>query len=220
MPLLLVDGGALSESPAIFEFLDETHPPSLLPADPFARAHQRAWGEGASELSQAQWNLLIAATPAARDQASAAFAQIAGRVEAAIDQTIIPRDRFERVHVTLAPSLLRFGIVERGLGITLIDAARWPGLDALARQIGARPSVTSTVADDYAAVLCRRIVDRGSLLAARSGESEQPAACSLKGARSAVRRRSARRGCRPRRSFRRRAPGCDRPFARSETDAR
>jgi glutathione S-transferase len=165
VPLLLAEGVALFESVAICEFLDETHPPSLLPADPFARAQQRAWAEGSSELSQAQWNLLIAATPADRDKAAAVFGQIADRIEEGIESGVIPPDRFERVHVTLAPSLLRFGIVERGLGVRLIDPARWPRLDALARTVSARPSVTSTVPDDYAAVLCQRIVQRGSLLA-------------------------------------------------------
>ena len=84
---------------------------------------------------------------------------------------MIPPDRFERVHVTLAPSLLRFAIVERGLGVRLIDPARWPRLDGLARTISGRPSVTTTVPEDYAAVLCRRIVDRGSLLAAQAAQT-------------------------------------------------
>ncbi|MES1205443.1 MAG: glutathione S-transferase family protein [Pseudomonadota bacterium] len=171
VPLLLVDGVALFESTAICEFLDETHPPSLLPADPFARARQRAWAEGSSELSQAQWNLLVAAAPADRDKAAVAFAQIADRIDQAIAAGVIPADRFERVHGTLAPSLLRFGIVERGLDVRLVDPARWPRLDALARSIGARPSVTTTVPDDYAAVLCRRIVERGSLLAAEAAQT-------------------------------------------------
>ncbi|HVY37761.1 MAG TPA: glutathione S-transferase family protein [Polyangia bacterium] len=171
VPLLLADGRALFESTAICEFLDETHPPSLLPADPFARADQRAWAEGSSELSQAQWNLLVAATPTDRDKAAGAFAQIADRIEAAIAAGVIAPDRFERVHVTLASSLLRFAIVERGLGVRLVDSARWPRLDALARTIAARPSVTSTVPEDYAAVLCRRIVDRGSLLAAAAAQT-------------------------------------------------
>lgn len=168
VPLLLADGVALFESSAILDFLDETHPPSLLPADPFARARQRAWAEGSNELSQAQWNLLVAATPADQDKARAAFGAIADRIEQAIAAGAIPAAGFQRVHVTLAPSLLRFGLVERELGIRLLDARRWPGLQALARDVGARPSVTETVAADYAAFLCQRIVDRGSLLARQS----------------------------------------------------
>lgn len=176
VPLLLADGVALFESTAICEFIDETHPPALLPVDPFARARQRAWAEGASELSQAQWNLLIASTPADRDKAAAAFSSLADRIEQAIADGTIPAQGFERVHIFLAPSFLRFSLVERGLGVRLVDAGRWPQLDALARAVAARPSVTSTVPDDYAQTLCRRIVDRGSLLAAeaaRAGAADQ-----------------------------------------------
>ena len=165
VPLLLADGVALFESSAILEFLDETHPPSLLPADPFARARQRAWTEGANELSQAQWNLLVAASEAEQDKARAAFDAIADPIEQAVEAGVIPAQGFQRVHVTLAPSLLRFEIVERGLGIRLLDPARWPRLRALAAAVAVRPSVTETVAGDYAAVLCQRLVDRGSLLA-------------------------------------------------------
>jgi maleylacetoacetate isomerase len=43
VPALVVDGGVLTQSLAIIEYLDETHPePPLLPADPIARAHVRA----------------------------------------------------------------------------------------------------------------------------------------------------------------------------------
>ena len=41
--LVLDDGAVLTQSPAIIEWLEETHPtPPLLPADPQARAHVRA----------------------------------------------------------------------------------------------------------------------------------------------------------------------------------
>ncbi|HEY4920188.1 MAG TPA: maleylacetoacetate isomerase [Xanthobacteraceae bacterium] len=43
VPALVVDGGVLTQSLAIIEYLDETHPePPLLPSDPIARAHVRA----------------------------------------------------------------------------------------------------------------------------------------------------------------------------------
>jgi maleylpyruvate isomerase len=43
VPALIVDGGVLTQSLAIIEYLDETHPePALLPADPVDRAHVRA----------------------------------------------------------------------------------------------------------------------------------------------------------------------------------
>jgi len=43
VPALEVDGDVLTQSPAILEWLEETHPaPALLPADPIGRAHVRA----------------------------------------------------------------------------------------------------------------------------------------------------------------------------------
>ena len=43
VPALEVDGAVLTQSPAILEWLEETHPaPALLPADPVDRAHVRA----------------------------------------------------------------------------------------------------------------------------------------------------------------------------------
>jgi len=43
VPALVVDGGVLTQSLAIIEYLDETRPePPLLPADPIERAHVRA----------------------------------------------------------------------------------------------------------------------------------------------------------------------------------
>ena len=43
VPALEVEGAVLTQSPAILEWLEETHPsPALLPADPIERAHVRA----------------------------------------------------------------------------------------------------------------------------------------------------------------------------------
>jgi maleylpyruvate isomerase len=43
VPALQIDGAVLTQSPAILEWLEETHPePALLPADPVGRAHVRA----------------------------------------------------------------------------------------------------------------------------------------------------------------------------------
>lgn len=44
VPAFEVDGQVLTQSPAILEWLEETHPdPPLLPADPIERAHVRAF---------------------------------------------------------------------------------------------------------------------------------------------------------------------------------
>ena len=55
VPVVEVDGTPLFESSAINEFLDETCPPPLHPADPLRRAHNRAWVEIANDLTGSQF---------------------------------------------------------------------------------------------------------------------------------------------------------------------
>lgn len=46
LPTLEVDGQLITQSPAILQYLEETHPdPPLLPADPILRAQARAFGQ-------------------------------------------------------------------------------------------------------------------------------------------------------------------------------
>jgi len=85
------------------------------------------------------------------------FEPATGRLDwAALERALSPRTR-----------LLAIGAASNALG-TVTDVAR---ACALARAVGARPSVTETVAPDYADVLCRRLVDRGSLLAKEAGQA-------------------------------------------------
>jgi glutathione S-transferase len=167
VPVLLVDGQPLFESMAIIEFLDETLPPSLLPAEPFARAHQRAWVEMANDLSNAQWRLFIA--PAIEEQAAAAaaLAPILASYEEAIAAGVLAPDGFSYAHLALASSVLRFAIVEGELGVRLLEAA--PRFEPLVRRLAVRPSIARTVPDDYAALLLNKLVQRGSLYTRSAG---------------------------------------------------
>ena len=94
VPVLLVDGQPLFESQAIIEFLDETHPPSLLGTEPFERARQRAWVAVADDLSNAQYRLFIAPSPEEQAAAGEALAPIAARYEEAIAGGVIAPEGF------------------------------------------------------------------------------------------------------------------------------
>lgn len=164
VPVLLVDGQPLFESQAIIEFLDETHPPSLLGSDPFERARQRAWVEVANDLSNAQYRLFTAAAPDEQAAATGALQAIAVRYEEALQTGVIAPDGFGLAHLALASSALRFAIVEAELGVRALAAA--PRFEALIRRLALRPSIAETVPADYAAAFLRKLVERHSLFAA------------------------------------------------------
>jgi glutathione S-transferase len=166
VPVLLVDGRPLFESQAIIEFLDETHPPSLLGSDPFERARQRAWVEVANDLSNAQYRLFIAPAPEEQAAAQKALGLVTERYEEAIGSGEIALDRFGLAHLALASSALRFAIVEAELGVRVLEAA--PELDALVHRLALRPSIAETVPGDYAALFVRKLVERKSLFVAKT----------------------------------------------------
>ena len=164
VPVLLVDGQALFESQAIIEFLDETHPPSLLGTDPFARARQRAWVEVANDLSNAQYRLFIAPSLEEQQPAAEALAAITDRYEEALTDGVIAADGFGLAHLALASSALRFAVVEKELGVRVLPAA--PRFDKLVHRLAERPSIVQTVPDDYAEILIRKLLERHSLFTA------------------------------------------------------
>jgi len=167
VPVLLVDGQPLFESMAIIEFLDETLPPSLLPAEPFARARQRAWVEVANDLSNAQWRLFIAPTAEEQAAATTALAPILAGYEGAIGAGEIAPDGFSYAHLALASTVLRFALVEEKLGVRVLEAA--PRFEALVHRLAARPSIARTVPDDYAALLLNKLIQRGSRYTSSAG---------------------------------------------------
>jgi glutathione S-transferase len=166
VPVLLVDGRPLFESQAIIEFIDETHPPSLLGTDPFERARQRAWVEMANDLSNAQYRLFTAPSPEEQKAATEALAAITGRYEEALAGGVIAAEGFGVAHLALASSALRFAAVDKELGVRVLPSA--PRFEALVRRLAERPSIAQTVPDDYAALFIGKLVERRSLYAAQA----------------------------------------------------
>jgi glutathione S-transferase len=166
VPVLLVDGQPLFESQAIIEFIDETHPPSLLGSDPFERARQRAWVELANDLSNAQYRLFIAPSPEEQAAAGESLVAITRRYEEALVAGVIAPEGFGLAHLALASSALRFAAVEKELGVRVLSGE--PRFEALVRRLAERPSIADTVPDDYAGLFIGKLIERKSLYAART----------------------------------------------------
>jgi glutathione S-transferase len=162
-PVLVVDGVALFESAVICEYLDETRPPRLHPADALARARERAWMEFGSTVLSGIAVLYSAADDAALDRAYAAL-----------------RSRFEQLEAVLGDGPWfagrRFGLVDAVFGpvFRYFDVIRPEGLfDGLPRMqawreaLAGRPSVHEAVAPGYAQRLRGFLLERGGALSRR-----------------------------------------------------
>jgi len=162
-PVLSVGGEALFESAVICEYLDETQAPRLHPAEPLARARERAWMEFGSAVLTGIAVLYSASDDAALDKAYAAL-----------------RGRFEQLEVRLGDGPWfagkRFGLVDAVFGpvFRYFDVIPPEGLfDGLPRvqawreALAGRPSVREAVAAGYAERLRGFLVERGGALVRR-----------------------------------------------------
>ena len=165
-PVLLVGDEAIFESAVICEYLDETTPARLHPADALQRARHRSWIEFGSALL----NLIGAFYNASDEQAlNARAAEIHTRfaqIESALgDGPFFAGPHFSLVDAVFGPVFRYFDVLDR-----IADFGFWTGLPKLQRwrqALAARPSVLGAVHADYPESLHRFLQARGSALSRR-----------------------------------------------------
>jgi glutathione S-transferase len=160
VPVLVADGTPIFESAVINEFLDETHPPRLLPEDPLARARERAWIEVANDLLAAQYKLVSAATKEDFEAARPGLDAVLGRFEEAIGGPFFAGERFGLVDIAAAPTLYRAAILERRAGLGL--EAAFPKVQAWAQRVASRESVRKGVVSDFESIYVESALERGA----------------------------------------------------------
>ncbi len=164
-PVLLVGDIPIFESAVILEYLEETQPNPLHPADPLRRAEHRGWIEfGSTVLAD------IAGFYAAPDEATfnAKTSQLAQRF-ARLEARVAAAPWFDGDHFSLVDAV--FGPVFRYFDVfdDIGDFGILTGKPTLARwrkSLAARPSVRSAVGADYPALLRAFIERRNSWLSA------------------------------------------------------
>ena len=162
-PVLVVDDKAIFESAVILEYLEETQPTPLHPADPLDRAEHRAWIEFGSVVLND-----IAGFYAVRDEATfkgkiiqleQRFARLEERLVAA---PWFDGEKFSLVDAVFGPVFRYFdtfdGIADFGVLAGKPKLARWR------TSLAARASVRSAVSADYPALLADFIDRRQSWL--------------------------------------------------------
>lgn len=153
---------ALFESAAICEFLDETSPGSLLPADPLGRARHRAWVEFASGALSDIAGLYSApdagAFAAKRDAIAGRFRQL----DAALRGPWFGGDAFGLVDAAFGPVFRYLDAFEQLAGVDL--ACDLQNIGGWRTALASRPSVAGAVGPDYRDRLAAFLLARGSHL--------------------------------------------------------
>lgn len=147
-PVLRVGGHAIFESAVILEYLEETQPHPLHPADPLTRAEHRAWIEFGSSILSDIAGFYVAPDASALDAKakvlSAKFAQIERR------QGLDPYfdgARFSLVDTVFAPVFRYFDVFDKIGDFGIL--AGMPRVSAWRRALASRASVKAAVGSDY-----------------------------------------------------------------------
>lgn len=152
VPVLRIgDNDALFESNAICEYLDETVKPQLHPADPIARARNRAWTDYVSTFSSAISGTMYANSEEEFVAKSAKISEVFGKLNDALAKRgnngpFFNGPNLSLVDAAYAPFLQRYTFMDHLRPLGIIE--KFPHLKAWRDALLASPAVkNSTVAN-------------------------------------------------------------------------
>ncbi len=165
-PVLLVGEDAIFESAVICEYLDDTAPPRLHPANPVARAKHRAWIEFSSALLNTIGSFYNSPDEAALMARAQVIRAHLAQVEAALAEgPYFAGATFSIVDAAFGPAFRYFDVFD-----SLGDFRFWgesPKLSAWRLALAQRESVAAAAGADYPERLERFLAARGSALSRR-----------------------------------------------------
>ena len=152
VPVLKVDGEVLFESNAIAEYLDEVVEPRLHPADPIARARNRAWTDYVPDFTKALNAIGYATSPEDLAEGIAKAPKALARLEGALakrgnDGPYFNGDRLSLVDAAYGPMLQRFQLAENVLKTGVMND--FPLLRAWSKALLANETVIGAVPDNF-----------------------------------------------------------------------
>ena len=151
-PVLLVGDAAIFESAVILEYLEETQPKPLHPADPLRRAEHRAWIELASAVLNDIAGFYAAPNEAAFKAKASQLEQRFARLEARVAASPwFDGATFSLVDAVFGPVFRYFDVFDEIADFGIL--AGKPKLARWRKSLAARPSVRNAVSADYPALL-------------------------------------------------------------------
>lgn len=161
-PVLRVGETAIFESSVILEYLEETQPAPLHPADATRRAEHRSWIEFGSTVLNDIGGLYNAADGDRFAAKVSALEEKFARLEARVAGPWFDGETFSLVDAAFGPVLRYFDVFDE-IGDFGVLAAK-PKVAAWRGALAARPSVAAAVDANYNAKLWRFLEARGSYL--------------------------------------------------------
>lgn len=157
---------AIFESAVILEYLEDTQPRPLHPANALERARHRSWIEFASATLNAIAQFYAASTPAAFEAAAQKLRNYFEQLEAELGNGLwFGGGAFSLVDAAFAPVFRYFDTFEAvGFDDFFTDL---PRIAAWREALAARPSVKDAVSSDYPQLLLAFLEARGSVISER-----------------------------------------------------
>ena len=169
-PVLQVGDAAIFESAVILEYLEETEPKPLHPADPLRRAEHRAWIEFGSQILNDIAGLYSAVDGKAFQAKATSLKQRFARLEARlVASPWFDGENFSLVDAAFGPVFRYFDVFDE-IGDFAILAGK-PKLAKWRKALAERPSVRSAVSTDYPALLRDFLKRRNSWLSQLQAEA-------------------------------------------------
>lgn len=165
VPVLRCGDTVLFESAVINEYIDETHPPELHPADPLLRAQNRAWIEFGSGLNMDIHGVMVAADMDKFTAKCDTVKKELARVEVQLRSgPYLNGGSFSLADAAYAPTLMRLQLISQYYDLDLMKEL--PKLRAWAENLAARASVQHSVVPDFVELFLASISNADGQLAA------------------------------------------------------
>ena len=163
VPVMQIGDDVLFESAVINEYLDETTPPSMHPADALAKAQNRAWIEFGSSLLGHQYKLANAQNEADCQAAETALTEALSKLENVLgDGPFFNGATFSLIDAAYAPFFLRLNLLQETTGRNWTSAT--PKAENYMQALCDRPSTQSSVPEGFADKYAERLQNRDSWL--------------------------------------------------------
>lgn len=148
VPVLQIGNEVLFESSVIVEYLEETQPHPLHPADPLQRARHRAWMEFGSTILADIWIIETTPDEAAFEKKRQMLKDKFTRLEKQLNCGVyFAGSHFSVVDAVFAPIFRYFDVFDRVADLGILEGL--PRIAAWRNALSKRPSVQNAVVSDY-----------------------------------------------------------------------